>query len=401
MNLSAGRKYIAIPGPSVVPDKVLAAMHRAAPDIYASDLEDMVIKTLADLKTVAGTSGHAAIYIANGHGTWEACLSNTLSRGDRILTLSTGLFANAWGRVASDLGAEVECIEFGTSSPIDPAVVAARLTRDSSHTIKAVLVVQVDTASSVRNDIKALSKAMKETGHPELLMVDCVASLGCERFRMDDWGVDVMLAASQKGLMTPPGIGFLFFNERAKRIGRNANMRTRYWDWNTRVEPEEFYFRFCGTAPTHHLFGLRAALDMLLKDEGLDSAYERHARLAQAIWAAVQTWGMGSAIALNIENEAHRSHAVTTVCLGEKRSSELREWTASVAGVTLGIGLGMETPEDPESQRYFRMAHMGHVNAHMMLGMLAVVNSGLKALGIKHGEGAIEAAAKVCSGMTS
>lgn len=382
----------------MIPDRVLAAMQRAAPNIYASELEDMVIKALSDLKEIAGTSGHAAIYIANGHGTWEACLSNTLSRGDRILTLSTGLFANAWGRMAADLGAEVECIEFGTASPIDPAVVAERLARDSSHQIKAVLAVQVDTASSVRNDIQALSKAMKETGHPALLMVDCVASLGCEQFRMDEWGIDVMLSASQKGLMTPPGIGFLFFNERAKRIGQNANMRTRYWDWNARVEPEEFYFRFCGTAPTHHLFGLRTALDMLIKEEGLEAAHARHAILARAVWSAVEAWGRGGAIALNIEDEAHRSHAVTTVCLGEKRGSELREWTDSVAGVTLGIGLGMETPEDPESQRYFRMAHMGHVNAHMMLGMLAVVDSGLKALGVEHGEGGVEAAAKICSG---
>ena len=397
MSLAAGRTYLAIPGPSVMPDRVLAAMHRAAPNIYSKELEQQVIATISDLKQLAGTEGEAAIYIANGHGTWEACLTNTLSRGDRVLTLPTGLFAGAWGNIATKLGADVESIDFGSSSPINPEAVAERLRRDKSHEIKAVLAVHVDTASSIRNDIPALSAAIRETGHPALFMVDCVASLGCETFRMDEWGVDVMLTGSQKGLMTPPGLGILFFNERARKAGRDANMRTAYWDWEPRIRPDEFYFRFCGTAPTHHLFGLSAAMDMLLREEGLDRALARHAALARAVWAAVGAWGANGPMRLNIADEACRSHAVTTVSLGVKRAPELRRWTESEAGVTLGIGLGMATPEDPKSETCFRMAHMGHVNAHMVLGMLAVVESGLKALGIPHGPGGVNAAAAVCS----
>ena len=397
MNLNRGRPYVAIPGPSVIPDQVLQAMHRSAPNIYSSDLEHMVHGLLDDLRVVAGTDGYSTIYIANGHGVWEAALSNTMSRGDRILVLATGLFARGWGGFAESMGVSVEYIDFGPCGTIDATRVAERLAGDHDHVIKAVIAVQVDTASSVRNDIASLSAAIKSTGHPALLMVDCIASLACERFLMDDWGVDVMIAASQKGLMCPPGLGFMFFNDRARARCRSAGLRTPYWDWERRVDPEEFYMLFCGTAPTHLLYGLRTALDMILKEEGLDAIWERHARLARAVWAAVEKWSENGSIALNISDPRHRSHAVTTIRTCPPFGRLLRNWTESNAGLTLGIGLGMGSPEDPDASGYFRIGHMGHVNAHMILGALGVIEAGFGAIGCRRGRGALDAAARVCS----
>ncbi len=397
MNLNRGRSHVAIPGPSVIPDQVLQAMHRAAPNIYSADLEHMVHGLLDDLGAVAGTEGHSTIYICNGHGVWEAALSNTMSSGDRVLVLATGLFAQGWGGFAENMGVSAEYIDFGPRGTIDAGRVADRLARDRHHEIKAVIAVQVDTASSVRNDIASLSEAIGSTGHPALLMVDCIASLACERFLMDEWGVDVMIAASQKGLMTPPGLGFMFFNDRAREMSRSAGLRTPYWDWERRVDPDEFYMIFCGTAPTHHLFGLRKALDMILHEEGLEAIWRRHARLAGAVWAAANKWGENGSIALNIADPRHRSHAVTTIGADAPYGRLLRGWTENNAGLTLGIGLGMRSPEDPDASGYFRIGHMGHLNAHMILGALGAIEAGLDAIGCQHGSGALEAAAHICS----
>ena len=397
MNLNRGRNYVAIPGPSVVPDRVLQAMHRASPNIYSGEIVGLVEGILEDLKRVAGTAFHSTIYISNGHGVWECSLSNTLSPGDRILVLVTGLFARGWGGFAERLGADVEYVDFGMRSGIDTEAVHDRLKRDTSHSIKAILAVQVDTATSVRNDIASLARTIRTSGHPALLMVDCIASLACEEFRMDDWGVDVMIAGSQKGLMTPPGLGFVFFNERARTRCRDAALRTPYWDWNRRIDPEEFYFYFCGTAPTHHLYGLREALDMLLLEEGMNAAWSRHRVLAHAVWAALERWGSEGNIEPNIPDPRFRSHAVTTVRADPPIGRELRRWTEENAGLTLGIGLGMATPDDPESTACFRIGHMGHLNPHMLLGALASIESGLAAVDCRRGSGAVDAAAGVCA----
>ncbi|MCA8883749.1 MAG: alanine--glyoxylate aminotransferase family protein [Rhodobacteraceae bacterium] len=399
MSLSQGRPYLAIPGPSVVPDRVLQAMHRPAPNIYTGALVDMVDTLLPDLKTIAGTGGEAAIYIANGHGVWEASLANVLSPGDRVLVLNTGNFGRGWGEVAAGLGAEVQQIDFDLSGPVDPARVESALRDDKDRKIKAVLVVHVDTATGVRNDIATLRAAMDAAGHPALLMVDCIASLACDRFAMDDWGVDVMVAGSQKGLMTPPGIGFVFFNDKAKAARAGAGCVTRYWDWAPRVAPEQFYQRFYGTAPTHHLYGLREALTMILREEGLSHVLARHATLARAIWAAFDTWGQAGGVEVFLPDPAHRSHAVTAFRTGVPADgTRLRDWMEREAGVTLGIGLGLAAPQSPEWHRYFRIGHMGHVNAHMVLGVLACVQAGLVALEIPHAPGGLDAAAQVCAG---
>ena len=380
MSLANGRHYLAIPGPSVMPDAVLRAMHRPAPNIYAGELVDLTHSLVPDLKAIAGTAHHVAMYIANGHGVWEAALANILSRGDKVLVLQTGRFGVGWGDIAEALGAHCARLDFGIQSPIDLDRVAEAIAADTAHEIKAVLAVQVDTSTSVKNDIQALKAVLDATGHPALLCSDNIACLGCDAFEMDAWGVDVMVTGSQKGLMTPPGMAFVFFNDRADAAREKANMVTPYWDWRPRVEPEQYYQFFDGTAPTHHLYGLRAALDMILA-EGIDAVWRRHERLAQAIWTALEVWGQGGPVQPNIAARAHRSHAVTTVNFGPGGGKALRDWMQAEAGVTLGIPLELPGAEGDD---LLRIGHMGHVNAHMVLGVLAGIQAGMQALQIAH-----------------
>ncbi len=395
MTLSHGRPYLAIPGPSVVPDRVLQAMHQPAPNIYGGALADTVRSIITDLKTVARTQHQVAIYIANGHGVWEAALANVLSRGDRVLVLATGLFGLGWANMAERLGAEVEILDYGNRSDIDLAQAEAVLRADTEGRIKAVMAVHVDTSTSVRNDIPALRAVMDRTGHDALLMVDCIASLAVERFEMDAWGVDVAVAASQKGVMVPPGLGFVFFNDKADAAREKVDLVSYYWDWRPRAQPDDFYQYFAGTAPTHHIFALREALDMLVHEEGVEAAWARHAKLAQAVWAAFDAWGAKGPAELNIADADKRSHAVTAVRIGAPEGTALRDWVSEKAGVTLGIGIGMAPPGDPAWHGFFRIGHMGHVNAHMLLGVLGVIEAGMDALGIEHGDGALSAAARV------
>jgi len=397
LTLAHGRDYLAIPGPSVIPDAVLRAMHRASPNIYDGELIEITHSIIPDLRKVARTEQQVAIYMCNGHGAWEAALSNVLAPGDKVLVPAVGSFGIGWGEMATGLGAEVEVIDFGRTGPMDMGRITEALLADKAHQIKAVLAVHVDTSSSIRNDIAALRRAVDGVGHPALLMVDCIASLGCDEFEMDAWGVDVMVAASQKGLMVPPGLGFVFFNDKAAAV-RDAMVRvSRYWDWAPRAAPEVFYQYFGGTAPTHHLYGLRTALDMIL-DEGMDHVWARHQRLAQTIWAACGVWGQGGPLMMNVADPTQRSHAVTTLNIGAPYGTELRGWTQQHLGLTLGISLGMAAPDDPAWHGYFRLGHMGHVNGQMILGLLGGIEAGLCALDIPHGQGAVGAAAKVIAG---
>ncbi|WP_439509137.1 pyridoxal-phosphate-dependent aminotransferase family protein [Yoonia sp.] len=387
MSLSNGRAYLAIPGPSVMPDAVLRAMHRASPNIYEGELHDLTRSLIPDLQAVAMTKSKVAIYIGNGHAAWEAALANTLSRGDTVLVLATGPFCIGWGEMAAQMGVHVETLDFGVNAPVDPARVRAYLAADTAHRIKAVLAVHVDTSTSVKNDIAALRAAIDAARHPAMLFADCIASLGCDRFEMDAWGVDVMVAGCQKGLMTPAGISFVWFN--AKADAARGDCVTRYWDWRLRAAPELFHQYFNGTAPTHHLYGLRAALDIMLA-EGLDNVFARHATLARTIWAAFDCWSADGPLHLNVADPAHRSHAVTSAGIGAPLGDKLRHWCEHTCGLTLGIGLG-RVPADG----YFRIGHMGHVNAHMIMGALGTIDAGLKALEIPHGRGALEAASSV------
>jgi alanine-glyoxylate transaminase/serine-glyoxylate transaminase/serine-pyruvate transaminase len=393
MAYNAGRTYLAIPGPSVTPDRVLNAMHRAAPNIYEGDIVAMTQSIVADLKRVALTDQHVAIYIANGHGAWEAAIANMFSRGDRALVAATGRFGLGWADAASRMGIVVDLIDFGKSAPVDPVRIAEALAADTAHAIRAVLVTHVDTASSARSDIAAIRAAIDAVGHPALLAVDAIASLACDEMRMDDWGVDVLVGACQKGLMLPPGLGFVWFSDKALEVSKTADLATPYWDWKPRGLAIDFYQYFGGTAPTAHLFGLRESLTMILEEESLPEVWRRHQILSSAVWAAFDAWGTTNSIGLNMADPSHRGRSVTAARIGNGGAGSLRKWLEAEAGVTLGIGLGMALPTEPAYQDFLRIAHMGHVNAHMVLGALATMEAGMQALDISHGTGAIEAAA--------
>ena len=384
MTVRAGREFLAIPGPTTMPDEVLQAMHRPALDIYSKDMVDLTDGLLGDLSKLFATKGHSYIYIANGHGAWEATLSNVLSRGDKVLVLESGRFAINWGNAAAAMGAEVEVLKGDWRRAIRPAEVEARLRQDKSHSIKAVLAVQVDTASGAFNDIEAIGKAIKAAGHPALYMVDTVASLGCMPFEMDAWGIDVAMSGSQKGLMTPPGLGFVAASDRAREVHRHANMRTPYWDWTERDGPEH-YRKYAGTAPVHLLFALRQAINMLF-EEGLENAYLRHRLLAEAVRRAVGTWAEGQVLGFNVTEASERSNTVTTVMMNGHDPVALQRYCKEKCGVVLGTGIG-----ELQGQA-FRIAHMGHVNAPMILGTLGVIETALSALDIPHGKGGTGAA---------
>jgi alanine-glyoxylate transaminase/serine-glyoxylate transaminase/serine-pyruvate transaminase len=388
MTVRAGREFLSIPGPTTVPDEVLRAMHRPAVDIYTGSLIATTDSLLDDLRGVFRTRGRTYIYAANGHGAWEAALTNVLSRGDKVLVLDSGRFAVGWGETAEKLGCEVEVLPGDYRRAVRPAEVAARLAADKGKTIRAILVVQIDTASGVVNDVPAITEAIRAAGHPALLFVDVVASLGCMPFEMDAWGVDVAVAGSQKGLMTPPGLGLVAAGERAVAAHKRANLVTPYWDWTFREGPEH-YQKYCGTPPEHLLFALRAALD-LLKAEGLAQAFERHRLLAGAVHAAVARWVEGEALAFAVTDPAERAASVTTVLW--EHSQPGRDLATFVTyarercGVVLGNGIGGLTG------KAFRIAHMGHVNAPMVLGTLGVVEMALGALAVPHGSGGVQRA---------
>jgi len=384
MTVRAGREFLAIPGPTTMPDEVLQAMHRPALDIYSNQMVELTESLLADLSKLFATKGKTYIYIANGHGAWEATLSNVLSRGDKLLVLESGRFAIGWGNAAALMGVEVEVLKGDWRRAIRPAEVEARLKQDTEHRIKAIVAVQVDTASGAYNDIEAIGKAIKAAGHPALFMVDTVASLGCMPFEMDKWGVDVTMSGSQKGLMTPPGLGFVAANARALDVHKKANLRTPYWDWSER-EGNEHYRKYAGTAPIHLLFALRKAIDML-QAEGLENAFLRHRLLAEAVRRAVAAWSEGQVLGFNIAEANERSNTVTTVTMNGFDPAALQRYCKEKCGVVLGTGIG------DLSGQAFRIAHMGHVNAPMILGTLGVIEVGLNALDIPHGKGGTEAA---------
>ena len=385
MTVRAGREFLAIPGPTTMPDEVLQAMHRPALDIYSKQMVELTDGLMADLGRLFATKGKTYIYIANGHGAWEAVLSNVLSRGDKLLVLESGRFAIGWGQAARAMGAEIEVLRGDWRRAVRPAEVEARLRADREHTIKAIVVAQIDTASGVVNDVEAIGRAIKASGHPALYMVDTVASLGCMPFEMDAWGIDVAMSGSQKGLMTPPGLGFVAANARALEVHKRANMRTPYWDWSER-EGAEHYRKYGGTAPVHLLFALRQAIDMLFA-EGLPHAFRRHQLLGEAVRRAVAKWGEGQVIGFNIADAAERSNTVTTVLVGGGYDpAVLHSYCKEQCGVVLGTGIG------DLSGKAFRIAHMGHVNAPMVLGTLGVIEMALVALKIPHGRGGLDAA---------
>ncbi|WP_395173565.1 pyridoxal-phosphate-dependent aminotransferase family protein [Roseibium alexandrii] len=390
MPLRYGKEFLMIPGPTNVPEEVLRAMHRPAIDIYEGPLLETTDACLSGLKQLFRTEGKTYIYAANGHGAWDAALTNTLNRGDKILALHSGLFAAGWGEASKLLDLNVEVLPGTWRAAVDPDKLEARLKEDTGHEIKAILVVQVDTASGVWNDIQALRKAIDAAQHPALFMVDTIASLGCIPFEMDEWGIDVALTGSQKGLMSPPGLSFVAAGPKADKAHETANLRTNYFDWTFR-QGSVHYQKYCGTPPEHLLFGFRKALDLVF-DEGLEQVWNRHTLLADATRAAVTQWAKGGVLEFNIEDPRHRSDSVTVVRLKDTDPEPLRDFTKEVCGVTIGGTIGELSNEG------IRIAHMGHVNAVMTLGTLSAIELGLAKLGILHEQGGVQAAIDTLAG---
>ena len=384
MTVRAGREFLAVPGPTNIPDEVLRAMHRPAVELYAPPLVALTDTLLRDLGRVFGSATRPFIYIANGHGAWEAALTNVLSRGDKVLVLESGKFGLDWGDAAGRLGAEVEVLKGDWRRAVRPAEVEARLKADKGQTIKAILAVQIETSTGVGNDIAAIGAAIKAAQHDALFLVDAVASLGCVPFAMDAWGIDVAVAGSQKGLMSPPGLSFVAAGARARAAHSKAGLRTPYWDWTVR-DGDTHYAKYSGTPPEQLLYALRQALDMLFA-EGLDNVFLRHRLLAEAVRRAVAVWKKGNVIDFQVTEPAARSDAVTTIVTDGFDANRLRTYCEDKCGVVLGRGLGKM------NGKAFRIAHMGHLNAPMVLGTLGVVETGLRALGIPHGAGGVSAA---------
>ena len=380
---------VAIPGPSVVPDRVLGAMHRPMANIYEGELVDLTDGLLAELPTIARTEGDVFIAISNGHGAWEMAISNTLSRGDSVLVLESGHFGPAWGALAATMGVEVEVLPGTLSDPVDPDAVEQRLRADVDHEIRAVLVVQIDTGTTVINDIAAIRRAIDAADHPALYMVDCIASLGCVPYEMDAWGVDVTVAATQKGLMTPPGLGLVWASARARLAYETADLRTGYWDWGPRGDKDApHYYRYAGTPPVTHLYGLREALDMLA-EEGLERVWHRHHVLARSVHAAVDAWSHPDGLSLNVADPAARAATVTTILTGSIDGDEVRRRSEELCGLTLGVPVG------EFEGRAFRIGHMGHLNPPMLLGSLATIEAVLASMGAPVGGSGVAAAAAV------
>jgi len=387
MSLSQGRHAVSIPGPSVIPDRVLNAMRQPMPNIYEGELIDTSFSVLEDLPKIARTEQPVFVSVSNGHGAWEMATSNVLSRGDKVLVLESGRFAVGWGEMVAVSGVKCEVLPTGTGRPVDPAAVEERLKEDASHEFAAVLVVQVDTSTSVRNDIAAIRAAMDAAGHPALLMVDCIASLGCEPFEMDEWGVDITVAATQKGLMVPPGLGFVWPSEKALARHETADLRSAYWDWSARHDPEVHYQIYCGTPPVQHLWGMREALDMIF-DEGLENVWERHRVLGEAVRAAVGMWARPEGIAFATTDPEARSNSVTTLLTGDIDADELRRICEAEMGLTLGVGL------EGYEGRAFRIGHMGHLNPPMLMGTLGTIEAALVLMNAPLGGSGVTAAAR-------
>ncbi len=388
MNLRRGRNFLQTPGPTNIPERVLRAMHQPAWEYSGPDFVALARQCLLDIKPIFKTEGEVFIYASNGHGGWEAALANILAPGDKVLVPETGVFSFAWADMAQRLGIQFDTIKNDWRHAIDANKVEETLRGDTKGEYRAVLMIHTETATGVTSDVQAVRQAMDAAGHDALLVVDVIASLACTDFRMDEWGVDVAVGGSQKGLMCPPGLGFNAVNDRAKTITSNSGAPRSYWDWRSREMDSnpEAYRWFAGTAPEHMIFGLREALDMLA-EEGLEAAFARHRRLGDATRAAVDAWASDGPMEINALVPEQRAESITTIRMGEDFDVKtfqhvLREQFNVAVGGGLGLLDGIS----------FRIGHMGDVNEPMILGTLGSVEAVLDILDIPHGEGALPAA---------
>ena len=387
MQPTIGRHLLLTPGPTNIPEAVQRALCRNSADIGAADFVAFTRACIDDLRPLFQITGEVFAYAGNGHGAWEAALATTLAPGERVLVPGTGHFATQWALMAETLGLQVELTDSDWRSAADLDAISARLQADRERRIRAVLLVHADTATGIANDVAALRQRLDAADHPALLLLDAVATLGCSELCCDAWGVDMAIAASQKGLMAPPGLAFVAVSERLQQqLADTPPARSYYWDWRRRGRDEEWYRWFCGTAPTHLLFALRAALD-LFDAEGLAAVFARHRRQARATRAAVRAWGSAGALELNARREAEAADAVTTIRVADGvDAAAVKQTCYQRFNVSLGGGL---------SQLYgkaFRIGHMGALDDAMLLGGLATVEATLRLCDVPYGSGGVDAA---------
>jgi alanine-glyoxylate transaminase/serine-glyoxylate transaminase/serine-pyruvate transaminase len=377
----SGRHFLQIPGPTNVPDRVLRAIDNATIDHRGPEFAVLAKTVIAGMKRVFKTQADVVIYPSSGTGAWEAALVNTLSPGDQVLMAETGHFATLWKRLAERLGLVVRFLPGDWRHGANAASIQAQLEADSGHAIKAVCVVHNETSTGVATDIGAIRNAIDRTGHPALLMVDTISSLGSIDYRHDEWRVDVAVAGSQKGLMLPPGLSFNAISSKALAAAKTAKLPRSYWDWNEMLAINaNGYFPY--TPATNLLYGLHEALEMLFA-EGLDAVFARHARLAEATRRAVRGWGLEILCA----EPAEYSASLTAILLPDGHNADaLRKVILDRYDMSLGQGLGKM------SGKIFRIGHLGWFNELMLCGTLCGVEMGLAAARVPHRKSGVQAA---------
>jgi len=387
MAVQRGRHFLQIPGPSNVPDRILRAIDNPTMDHRGPAFGVMSREILQGLHGVFGCAGPVIIYPASGTGAWEAALVNTLSAGDRVLMYETGWFATLWRELAGKLGLEAEFLSGDWRHGADPAAMEARLREDRDHAIKAVCVVHNETSTGVTSRVAEVRAAIDRAGHPALLMVDTISSLGSMDYRHDDWGVDVTVAGSQKGLMLPPGLSFNAISQKALAASKSARLPRAFWDWEAMLKANATgYFPY--TPATNLLYGLREAIAML-EEEGMANVFARHDRLAEATRRAVRAWGLE----VLCREPQEYSSVLTAVLLPDGHDADVfRRITLEKFNMSLGNGLGKL------QGRVFRIGHLGDMNELMLCGTLAGVEMGLAAAGVPHAKGGVQAAMDYLNG---
>jgi alanine-glyoxylate transaminase / serine-glyoxylate transaminase / serine-pyruvate transaminase len=376
-----GHHFLQIPGPSPVPERVLRAMDRQVIDHRGPEFQRLGLVVLEGCKAIFKTSGPVVIYPSSGTGAWEAAIVNTLSPGDKVLMVETGHFATLWRQMAGRWGIEVDFIPGDWRHGVDPAVIEANLAEDRARVIKAVMVVHNETSTGVTSRIADVRKAIDAAGHPALLLVDTISSLGSADYRHDEWGVDVTVSCSQKGLMLPPGLGFTAMSEKALAASKTNKMPRSYWDWQEMLKPNASGF-FPYTPATTLIYGLREAITMLL-EEGLDQVFARHQRLGAATRAAVRGWGL-EVLCLD---PAEYSPVLTAVLMPPGHDADqFRKVVLDNFNMSLGTGLAKL------AGKVFRIGHLGECNDLILMGALTGVEMGLAAAGVPHRAGGVGAA---------
>ncbi|MDH3286242.1 MAG: aminotransferase class V-fold PLP-dependent enzyme [Betaproteobacteria bacterium] len=382
MTHQSGRHFLQIPGPTNVPERVLRAIDSATIDHRGPEFQQMSKEVLAGLKQVFKTKAPVVIFPASGTGAWEAALVNTLSPGDKVLMYETGHFATLWCNMANKLGLTPEFIKGDWRHGVDAEALKARLAQDRKHEIKAVCVVHNETSTGVVTRIGEVRKAIDRAKHPALFMVDTISSLASIDYRHDEWGVDVTVAGSQKGLMLPPGLSFNAVSDKALAAAKSAKLPRSYWNWEEMIGAnKDGWFPY--TPATNLLYGLRVALKMLIEEEGLENVFKRHDRHAEATRRAVRAWGLEILCA----NPAEYSSSLTAVLMPEGHS-EIAFRQVVLDHFNLSLGSGLTKLRD----KVFRIGHLGDFNDLMLLGTLAGVEMGLALAGVPHQKGGVDAA---------